>query len=104
MTIEELKQLTRDEKLLVLAVIEVEFEETSGSGHNTKWAETVDLVLKGRRGLFDYSDEELDSELESYVELLREQQDAKALLRWARESSGIEIVSAEKKTWETRQG
>lgn len=65
---ELLSSLTRDEKLLVVGSFLVDEEENVYSGHNTQRLESIDLVLLGRKGLLDHTDEELDGELESYEE------------------------------------
>jgi hypothetical protein len=97
----DFSELTRDEKLLVIAAMEVEVEENTFSGHNTAWVETVDLVLEGRRGLFDYTDEELDGELSGCDEIISELKisDKESLLLWARKLSRIDSVSSTSKSW-----
>lgn len=99
----DLVKLTRAERLLILVANTVDDEENCGSGHNTEWAEHVDLVLLGRKGLIDYSDEELLEELnETFDEQLCRLigvLDNVQLLNWARGISNIDSVDHEKRTW-----
>jgi hypothetical protein len=93
--------LTREEKLLVLAAIEVNDEETTFSGHNTAWAETVDLVLDGRKGLFDYADDELDEQIKDFDPIFVDNglESKEALIAWARRLSRIDKIDPSKRTW-----
>ena len=95
------KELSRDEKLLIVVAIEVDIEENTFSGHNTAWSETVDLVLEGRKGLFDFDDGDLDDVLEGDRQVLIDNgvDSNEAALEWARRLSKIQEVSQEKKSW-----
>ncbi len=96
------EDMTRGQKLLMVAAIEVNMVESCFSGHNTTWGERVDLVLDGRKGLFDYTDEELDDQV---ARLLNDEDfdtgrgSVDALMDWARRISFIGSVDSEKKTW-----
>ncbi len=99
----DLTQLTRAEQLLIVATFDVDTLENTGSGHNTEWSETVDLVLQGRKGLFSYPDDELmDEVLELYEESMKEWDcaDTAALLDRCRRLSRIQVVDEANKTWE----
>lgn len=104
-----LESLSRADRLLILAAIQVDSEENTFSGHNSAWVETVDLVLEGRRGYFDYSDQELLEELEELFlddeaspVALDEQASVRTpadLVAWARKFSKIGSVDSLAKTW-----
>lgn len=105
----ELAKLTRADRLLILTALEVDTIENTGSGRNAAWGERVDLVLEGRKGLFDYSDEELLEELEQLLpeDILKDMfskdiasVENSDLVDWARRMSFIGAVDPEKKSWD----
>ena len=95
------EELTREEKLLLATALDVETEENTGSGHNTEWGNTVDLVLEGRKGLLDFTDDELDEHLEYFFEELSPELNTKyELLLWARRLSRIDRIDSAGRKWE----
>jgi hypothetical protein len=93
--------MTRDEKLLVVAAVEVDNEENTFSGHNTRWSETVDMVLEGRKGLLDFTNEELDESLDDYSCIFIDEglDSLEKLIAWARRTSSIDKIDSVAKTW-----
>ncbi len=98
----KVEDMTREQKLLLVAAVEVEMMETCFSGHNTAWGERVDLVLCGRKGLLDYSDDELDTEVSGILsdeDFEAGRGSVDSLMDWARRISFIGSVDPEKKLW-----
>jgi hypothetical protein len=65
----------------------------------------VGISLHGRRGFMDYDDAELDEDFEIYADdmmLLAATTDE--LVAWAQETSGVQFVDLEKRTWVYRPG
>lgn len=93
--------MSPSEKSLVLAAADAQGLREAIS-HPVFSASLASVVLRGRRGILDYTLEELDSEIEDYAEdFMKLAGSCDSLVAWAQNLMRVQYVNVESKTWET---
>jgi len=102
MTLKDLLGMSPAEKVLVMMAVDVYWMPFMDERPGARFSR-VSISLIGRRGFLDYTEEEIDGEIEDYAEdLVKLADTTDELVAWAQETSGVQYVDVATRDWKYR--